>query len=234
MAIKVERMTGLIGRDSDIPKIRIIRRICVEGYDTSLPEFDVDAALRKHFASCGDVVHVYIPIEELDKPLNRFAFVYLRGKDAEEKALKLSGSKVEGKKTLVSKNKEKKIVGGWNLVVKAYPFHENYLDPELAPMRAQGQKNRRAMGVTVYDNSSCPVMVEEVKSMLKCLFPASGKIDADFDMPKSGGPLMIKCLLHLYGEDAVERALQLSGLEMRQRNVVVDIICGPPPPMIIG
>ena len=49
-----------------------ISRIAVEGYDTSLPREDVDGALREHFASCGNIIHVYVPIDENSGTLCRF------------------------------------------------------------------------------------------------------------------------------------------------------------------
>ena len=120
----------------------------VEGYDTSLPREDVEKALRNHFASCGNIIHVYVPInDESDIPnrfvassfnsnllaqancclLNnklvfflscRFSFIYVNGED-EEKALRLNGSDM----------------GGGILQIYAYPFHENYLDDVLATMK---------------------------------------------------------------------------------------------------
>ncbi|CDY16088.1 BnaC08g40350D [Brassica napus] len=50
----------LNGSDAEIRKSSI-RRISVEGYDTSLRLEDVDEALRKYFASCGKIIHVSIP-----------------------------------------------------------------------------------------------------------------------------------------------------------------------------
>lgn len=39
----------------------IVSRIYVEGYDTSLSGHDFVYAMRAHFASCGEVMPVYIP-----------------------------------------------------------------------------------------------------------------------------------------------------------------------------
>ncbi|ESQ28911.1 hypothetical protein EUTSA_v10024013mg [Eutrema salsugineum] len=83
-----------------------IRRLVVEGYDTGHDYYDLDTDLRECFSSC------------------RFAFIYLRGEGAEEKALELSGNDVGGR-------------GGRKLVVKAYPFEETYLDLELSIIRGR-------------------------------------------------------------------------------------------------
>uniref|UniRef100_A0A1J3FCH3 Nucleolin 1 n=1 Tax=Noccaea caerulescens TaxID=107243 RepID=A0A1J3FCH3_NOCCA len=48
-----------------------ISRIAVEGYDTTLPASDVSFALREHFSSCGEIVHVYVPIDFRTRLLGR-------------------------------------------------------------------------------------------------------------------------------------------------------------------
>ena len=96
----------------------------MEGYDTSLPREDVDDALREHFASCGNIIHVYVPIDENSGTLCRFvassssliaqinccltikstcfllfyryALIYVNKED-EEKALRLDGSDMGGR-----------------------------------------------------------------------------------------------------------------------------------------
>ncbi|KAF2590522.1 hypothetical protein F2Q70_00041748 [Brassica cretica] len=112
-----------------------IRRISVEGYDTSLRLEDVDDALREHLASCGKIIHVSIPRNSewtiLCKFMAcltiyltclllfyRYAFVYFNDED-EEKALRLDGSDM----------------GGRILQIKSYPFHETYLNHALDPMK---------------------------------------------------------------------------------------------------
>ncbi|CAA7060030.1 unnamed protein product [Microthlaspi erraticum] len=91
----------------------------VEGYDTSLSGLSLVLSMRKHFKSCGELLHVYIPGYMKLRILNRFALIYLRGEGAEEKALKLSGS----------------CMGGHTLVVEPYPFHATHLDHKFAPTR---------------------------------------------------------------------------------------------------
>ncbi|CAH2074405.1 unnamed protein product [Thlaspi arvense] len=144
----------------------MMSRIYVEGYDTLLPG-KVVAALKKHFASCGEVIYVYIPGYVWNTTrLNSFALIYLRGEGAEEKALKLSGSKMRGRM----------------LVAEAYPFHAKHLDSVLSPMR-------------VLDNKRCHV----------------------------------RAILFLEGEDALEKALQLSGCDVVKglENIEVSGVAAP-------
>ncbi|CAA7039776.1 unnamed protein product [Microthlaspi erraticum] len=190
-----------------------IRRICVEGYDTSLAADDVHYALRKHFASCGEVVHVYIPTDVGTGLSNRFGFVYVRGEDAEEKALGLSGSDM----------------GGRIVMAKAYPFHETYLDRELAPIRAAecqlGSWRQRVIGVTGYDTR---LSTDYAKSMLIEHFSSCGHVvTVSLGQDTSADPLDRIALLFMAGEDATEKVLQLSGRYLRGLNMVVTIVCPP-------
>lgn len=172
-----------------------ISRIVVEGYDTSLRREDVEEALRKHFASCGNIVHVYVPInEETDIP-NRFSFIYVNGED-EEKALRLNGSDM----------------GGRILQTYAYPFQENYLDDVLATMK-EARQPQRTLKVTGYDPS---LSMDDVESKLcKHFAPASC-----FAYRTCGG-LKSKAFVYLVGEDDVEKALELSGRCVGGLNIVV-------------
>ncbi|VVB17566.1 unnamed protein product [Arabis nemorensis] len=89
--------------DAAKPKQRDIGRISVTGFDTGIPDEDVESALRKQFASCGKITDVYIQ----KRPC--VAYIYFVGEGAVDKALELSGSDV----------------GGWNVFAKAYPFMDN-------------------------------------------------------------------------------------------------------------
>ncbi|CAA7025110.1 unnamed protein product [Microthlaspi erraticum] len=173
-----------------------IRRICVEGYDTSLPANDVNFALRDHFSSCGEMTHVYIPKGVKRGLLNRFGFVYVRVEGAEERVLGLSG----------------RDMGGRIIVAKPYPFHETYLEPEVAPLRAADSPRQRTMVVTGYDTRLPKAVVE---SMLRMHFYLCGRLS--FVLP----------MVYLWGEDRVETALQLSGREVRGLNIVVVKVCPP-------
>ncbi|KAG2259758.1 hypothetical protein Bca52824_079052 [Brassica carinata] len=147
----------LNGSDAEIRKSSI-RRISVEGYDTSLRMEDVDDALREHLASCGKIIHSYpfhenhlendlapmkdvkvylpqqtlkvtgydtsLPVEDIEIELEKYfsshgsfvyqdetasgaiktkAYIYVRGPDAVDKALELSGRSVEGLNFVVTK-----------------------------------------------------------------------------------------------------------------------------------
>ncbi|XP_010452589.1 PREDICTED: nucleolin 2-like [Camelina sativa] len=96
--------------DAAIPNSRGIGRIFASGYDTALTRDVVESALRKHFASCGEITDVYIPVNyHEDNRIWKCAFIYFVGEGAVDKALKLNGSDVDG----------------WNVSVTAYPFPEN-------------------------------------------------------------------------------------------------------------
>lgn len=72
-------------------------RISVEGYDLSLDPFDLDRSLEEHFGSCGTVEYVDVPRHpDTNAISNKCSTVTLRGEFAEEKALALSGTDVEG------------------------------------------------------------------------------------------------------------------------------------------
>ncbi|XP_010490829.1 PREDICTED: uncharacterized protein LOC104768520 [Camelina sativa] len=76
-----------------------IHRVRVTGYDTSLPEIDLQMALCDHFSSCGEVFQVRvlssIPV----------ACIYLRGKSCVvDKALKLNGCNMGGMNLVVERN----------------------------------------------------------------------------------------------------------------------------------
>ncbi|KAF2591276.1 hypothetical protein F2Q70_00042037 [Brassica cretica] len=71
--------------------------ISVEGYDLSLDPFDLDRSLEEHFGSCGTVEYVDVPRHpDTNAISNRCTTVTLRGEFAEEKALALNGTDVEG------------------------------------------------------------------------------------------------------------------------------------------
>ncbi|XP_033137765.1 nucleolin 1 [Brassica rapa] len=89
------------------PRKRDIGRICVRGYNTQFSHDDVVNALRKHFASCGEITDVYI-FEKTDG-LHSFGFIYFLGEGAVDKALQLSGIDV----------------GGWTVIAEPYPFMED-------------------------------------------------------------------------------------------------------------
>ncbi|CAH2072197.1 unnamed protein product [Thlaspi arvense] len=176
----------------------MISRIYVEGYVTSIPGYFVVSDLRKHFNSCGEVLHVYIPgyVYDVCRNINRFALVYLRGEGAEEKALELNGSKM----------------GDHKLLVKAYPFHTKDLEPELALTRDTDILQPHRMHVKGFDTS---LSEDYVKSTLIQHFSKCGTVlRASAHKDESEGALFDLAHVTLEGQDAIEKALQLGGCDV--------------------
>ncbi|CAH2067734.1 unnamed protein product [Thlaspi arvense] len=96
--------------------------IKVTGHDTPLPVHGIESALRKHFASCGQIMAV-----AAGDP----SFLIIDGKGAQEKALSLSGSYMGGCKLVAEPSPKsapeengKRIYGAphlarWDHIVKA-------------------------------------------------------------------------------------------------------------------
>ncbi|KAG2334826.1 hypothetical protein Bca52824_006006 [Brassica carinata] len=62
--------------------------ISVTGYDPSLPRDDVKSALRKHFASCGEITDILV--------LDSHALVHLYGLGSVHRAVQLNGTDLGG------------------------------------------------------------------------------------------------------------------------------------------
>uniref|UniRef100_A0A1J3J3K7 Nucleolin 2 n=1 Tax=Noccaea caerulescens TaxID=107243 RepID=A0A1J3J3K7_NOCCA len=197
---------GLVMRNLDPRSSISIKRICVEGYDTSRPAEDVYPALRKHFSLPGEMVHVFIPFAKDVKigHINRFAFIYVMGEGAEEKVLKLSGSDM----------------GGRTVVAKPYPNHETYLDHELAPIQASPSIMKPAefrcsisrIAVEGYDTT---LPASDVSFALREHFSSCGEIvhvyvPIDFRIRLLGRFAFI----FVRGEGAEEKALGLGGTDI--------------------
>ncbi|CAH8387344.1 unnamed protein product [Eruca vesicaria subsp. sativa] len=75
---------------------RFMFGVAVSGYDTSLPEDEVERALRAHFSSCGEITHVYICTGD------ERANIYFSQEEGEALALGLHGSEVGGFKITTS------------------------------------------------------------------------------------------------------------------------------------
>ncbi|KAJ4917539.1 nucleolin 1-like [Raphanus sativus] len=73
--------------------------VFVKGFDSSLPVNDIKSALSEHFASCGEITRVSVPVDRETGGSRGIA--YLEFKEGTEKAFELNGSEM----------------GGWNLVV---------------------------------------------------------------------------------------------------------------------
>ncbi|CAN6907761.1 unnamed protein product [Brassica oleracea] len=177
-----------------------ISRIAVEGYDTSLPREDVDGALREHFASCGNIIHVHVPIDENSGTLCRYALIYVNEED-EEKALRVDGSDM----------------GGRILQIQSYPFHENHLNEVLDQMK-EGElyQPQHTILVTCDDIS---LRIDVIKTELEKYFSAIGSLVYP-DVTASGA---IKTLADVYvlGQEGVEKALESSGPSVGGLNFVV-------------
>ncbi|XP_023642606.1 nucleolin 1 [Capsella rubella] len=102
LAKEVKEFTEFKGEYLDPPRpsvevklkhVSTQRRMLVTGYDTSLPEIDLQIGLSKHFSTCGEVTGVMI--------LPTIGSISIRGEGAAEKARELSG----------------RDVGGWNITV---------------------------------------------------------------------------------------------------------------------
>ncbi|EFH58476.1 predicted protein [Arabidopsis lyrata subsp. lyrata] len=113
---------------SNIPK----DRIRVEGYDTSIYEYDLELALTKHFSSCGEISHIYIPRNFEKGILKSFAFVDFATEGAVEKALNLSRSAVEG---------------GWRVFAEESPFNGDYIDPGWADVSFKHFSSERTKAI---------------------------------------------------------------------------------------
>ncbi|WZZ83484.1 hypothetical protein YC2023_104056 [Brassica napus] len=212
------QMQGLELKGSDA-EIQKSRRISVEGYDTSLRMEDVDDALREHLASCGKIIHVSIPRNYEETILCRYALVYVNEED-EEKALRLDGSDM----------------GGQILRIKSYPFHENHLENDLAPMKdVKVYRPQQTLKVTGYDTS---LPVEDIEIELEKYFSSHGSFVYQDETASGAIKTFVsssshKAYIYVRGPDAVDKALELSGRSVEGLNFVVTKVYALPenPPM---
>ncbi|CAN7064186.1 unnamed protein product [Brassica oleracea var. botrytis] len=184
----------LNGSDAAIRKSSI-RRIAVEGYDSSSRKDVVEEGLRKHFASRGiKLIHAFAHELDFNRTiLCRCGLIYVNEED-EEKALTFDGSDM----------------GGRILRVTAYPFDSNRLDHFFATPEAQDKYRQRVLNVTGFDTSLARDVLEE---MVRSVFPGSycsvlGEV----------------VFVYLRGKDAVEKALKLSGRSAGGFNLVVNTV----------
>ncbi|ESQ40555.1 hypothetical protein EUTSA_v10014517mg [Eutrema salsugineum] len=203
----------LNGSDAAIPESRRFRcaRICVEGYDTLLPRDDVDTALRKHFASCGEIAHVSIRRNagsDLSKStyLNRYAMIYIVGEDAEEKALALSGSDV----------------GGWTVLVdSASPYPKDMSDDELAVIRAEDRYEGMCGARIVVRGYDDLLDADELMSTLRKHFASCGEVaHITLETDEFTATLCRYCYMYIVGDGAEDKAVALSGTDVGGWTVV--------------
>ncbi|XP_018474128.2 nucleolin 1-like [Raphanus sativus] len=173
-------------------------RILVKGYDTSLHVDVVKSQLTKHFSSCGEVVFVSIPYFAIDGAPNRSGYIYILGDGAEEKALQLSGSEMEGRK------------------IVATSTHEEFLKltPEMTARLAEAERayDGKMIIVRGYDTS---LPAADIKTFLTNRFSSCGEI-VDFQLfPVEHHPSQDhQAIISILGEGAEEKALELNGSDM--------------------
>ncbi|CAF1868571.1 BnaC04g56660D [Brassica napus] len=85
------RRCNLMGVTSEIgmPLLSLFG-IAVLGYDTSLPEDEIESKLTANFSSCGKITHVFVC------PLDECTNIYFSKEEGEASALDLNGSEVGG------------------------------------------------------------------------------------------------------------------------------------------
>ncbi|CAH2036195.1 unnamed protein product [Thlaspi arvense] len=86
------------------------KTIFVKGFDSSLPEDDIKSALSEHFASCGEITRVSVPIDRETGASKGFAYVDF--KEGTEKALELNGSEMSGWNLVVDESRPRDNGGG--------------------------------------------------------------------------------------------------------------------------
>jgi len=200
-----------------------VSRIYVVGYDIWLSAYELSISLRKHFASCGEVLHVHIPgyreCPSIVDGLSRFALVYLRGEGAEDKALELSGARLELIGGSYSSGENK-------LVVRPYPFGAKNPDRELASELARTRKIDKEdtcrMLVAGYDTS---LPVPYLKKVLLKHFSRCGKV---LFLHCDEEPLASRvAIVDIKGIHALEKALRLKSKEEGLENVKVCVVDHP-------
>ncbi|CAH8339346.1 unnamed protein product [Eruca vesicaria subsp. sativa] len=175
----------------------IISRMVVTGYDTSPPLNDsvVEMALKKHFASFGiKLIHASVPVDMHSLILCSHALIYVY-EEFEADVLKLSGSDMGG---------------GCVLEITAYPFdNDNSIHHVFAHLKYDYRQ--RTLSIQGFDTS---LEEDAVEKMLREIIPLSSPI-----VVNDG----VRCtaLLHLRGQDYVDKALQLSGGSLLGSNIAV-------------
>ncbi|CAL9224586.1 unnamed protein product [Arabidopsis halleri] len=190
-------MKGFESKGSDASDIPKDRRIRVEGYDTSLYEYDLKLALKKHFSSCGNISHIYVPRNFQKGILKSFALVEFSTEGAVEKALKLSGSAVEG---------------GWRVFAKETPFTRDYIDPGWAHVSFKHFSSVRKLVVSGYDTWLPEI---DLQIGLSKHFSSCGEVIVFFYR---------KAIISIREEGAAEKALALSGRDVGGWNITVECV----------
>ncbi|KAG7580344.1 RNA-binding domain superfamily [Arabidopsis suecica] len=148
--------------------------------------------------------HIYIPRNFEKGILKSFAFVDFATEGAVEKALKLSGSAVEG---------------GWRVFVKESPFNGDYIDPGWADVSFKHFSSERELIVSGYD-SSLPEI--DLQIGLSKHFSSCGEVTGVTILPTCR-----KATIFIREEGAAEKALELSGRDMGGWNITVECVMPP-------
>ncbi|KAG7553974.1 RNA-binding domain superfamily [Arabidopsis suecica] len=181
--------------DSDAKTRSTRTKISVEGYDTRLREYTLKLALEKHFASCGKITTIYVPRDYKRGILKNVTFMWIKGDDAEEKALQLSGTDV----------------GGWTALVKPAPWQKDIMDPWCPAMRSKYETQR--VRVTGYDTWLPEI---DIQIALCEHFSSCGEVTQVMVLPCGSGSI------YLEGERCEDKALKLNGCNMGGMNLVVE------------
>ncbi|EFH49354.1 predicted protein [Arabidopsis lyrata subsp. lyrata] len=169
--------------------------ISVEGYDTRLREYTLKLALEKHFASCGKITTIYVPRDYKRGILKSVTFMWIKGDDAEEKALQLSGTDV----------------GGWTALVKPAPSQKDIMDPWCPAMLSKHETQR--VRVTGYDTWLPEI---DIQIALCEHFSSCGEVTQVMVLPCGSGSI------YLEEERCEDKALKLNGCKMGGMNLVVE------------
>ncbi|KAG2297820.1 hypothetical protein Bca52824_034292 [Brassica carinata] len=143
--------------------------------------FHVDLIQHLKWGVVAVGLTVYPSYAKLKVIMRRCALIYVNG-ECEAEALKLDGSDM----------------GGRILTITAYPFDDNRLEHVFAPTKATDKYRQRTLKVTGFDTS---LSKDDIKKMLRGVFPGSGCF------PFMDG----SAFLYLRGQDAMDKALKLSG-----------------------
>uniref|UniRef100_A0A1J3KAU5 Nucleolin 1 n=1 Tax=Noccaea caerulescens TaxID=107243 RepID=A0A1J3KAU5_NOCCA len=190
--------------------------VVAKGFDVSVPEgctlrervLRLESMLRDHFSSCGKVKSVCIPHVRPASTIKRYAYIDIWGKGVEEKALQLNGTEMDGHKLVVT-----------------------------LPLRPMKKTRRRALKNDRYRRSEIMIVRGYDTSLpRKIIMRALGKhfsscgevLEVDVVPNQTYPKARNHAYVDIYGEDAKEKALQLSGSDMGGFKLVVEKL-GPKP-----
>ncbi|KAG7537750.1 RNA-binding domain superfamily [Arabidopsis suecica] len=162
--------------------------ISVEGYDTSVHEYPLELALRKHFASCGKIqrFHIFKDFKRVFLKSPLFISFWKEEEGAVDKALQLSGSDV----------------GGWNVVVKAAPRPEGDCNPHVGNLC----RRERDLLFSVYEIPSSLSEID-VKIGLCNLFSSCGEVTGVFIYAHIDN--QCEAIISFVGKGCVDKAQEL-------------------------